>query len=236
MANPSRGAVTGSSRAGLLGHEAAIIWLTGLSGAGKTTLATALGAELLRARVLSVVLDGDLIGTGLSRDLGFSPAERRENMRCTGEAAALLSPFREERRQVAERARAASGSPRSMSMQRSPSANAATPKPGIAGRGRVSCATSTASILPTRRRSRPTSNSAPMRKPWVNRRKNSPTSRSLWRDPIGMRRALCDTISETMPTDTKSCVPDGRGRALPGATRDVGRRGRRSRIRELFVS
>lgn len=118
MADPPHGAVTGAARAGLLGHEAAIIWLTGLSGAGKTTLATALEAELLRARVLSVVLDGDLIRTGLSRDLGFSPADRRENMRRTGEAAALLaaagavaivaliSPFREERRQVAERARA----------------------------------------------------------------------------------------------------------------------------------
>ena len=107
----------GVTRAGLLGHEAAILWLTGLSGAGKTTLAAALEAELLRARVLSVVLDGDLIRSGLSRDLGFSADDRSENIRRTGEAAglvaaagavaivALISPFRADRRRVAERAR-----------------------------------------------------------------------------------------------------------------------------------
>jgi adenylyl-sulfate kinase len=104
------------TRAGLLGHEAAILWLTGLSGAGKTTLAAALEAELLRERVLAVVLDGDLIRSGLSRDLGFSADDRSENIRRTGEAAglvaaagavaivALISPFRSDRRRVAERA------------------------------------------------------------------------------------------------------------------------------------
>jgi adenylyl-sulfate kinase len=107
----------GVTRAGLLGHEAAILWLTGLSGAGKSTLAAALDAELLRVRVLSVVLDGDLVRGGLSRDLGFGADDRRENIRRTGEAAglvaaagavaivALISPFRADRRQVGERAR-----------------------------------------------------------------------------------------------------------------------------------
>lgn len=107
----------GVTRAGLLGHEAAVLWLTGLSGAGKTTLAAALEAELLRTRVLSVVLDGDLIRSGLSRDLGFSADDRSENIRRTGEAAglvaaagavaivALISPFRADRRRVAERVR-----------------------------------------------------------------------------------------------------------------------------------
>lgn len=107
---------SGVTRAGLLGHEAAILWLTGLSGAGKSTLATALEAELLRARVLSVVLDGDLIRSGLSRDLGFSADDRSENIRRTGEAAALvaaagavaivalISPFRADRGRVADRA------------------------------------------------------------------------------------------------------------------------------------
>lgn len=111
------GPISSARRAGLLGHEAAILWLTGLSGAGKTTLATALEAELLQARVLSIVLDGDTIRNGLSRDLGFSAADRKENIRRTGEAAelvaaagavaivALISPFRADRRQVAERAR-----------------------------------------------------------------------------------------------------------------------------------
>ena len=111
------GAISRARRAGLLGHEAAILWLTGLSGAGKTTLATGLEAELLQAGVLSLVLDGDVIRTGLSRDLGFSADDRRENIRRTGEAAglvaaagavaivALISPFRADRRLVAERAR-----------------------------------------------------------------------------------------------------------------------------------
>lgn len=111
------GATSIARRAGLLGHEAAILWLTGLSGAGKTTLGTALEAELLRARVLSIVLDGDTIRNGLSRDLGFSADDRSENIRRTGEAAglvaatgavaivALISPFRADRRRIAERAR-----------------------------------------------------------------------------------------------------------------------------------
>lgn len=110
--------VSAARRAELLGHGAAILWLTGLSGAGKTTLATALEVELLRAGVLAAVLDGDVIRTGLSRDLGFSGADRSENIRRTGEAAnliaaagavaivALISPFRADRQQVADLARA----------------------------------------------------------------------------------------------------------------------------------
>ena len=96
----------------------AIVWLTGLSGAGKSTLATALEAELQGAGVSAVVLDGDTIRAGLSRDLGFSAEDRKENVRRTGEAAllvaasgavaivALISPFRDARREVAERAQA----------------------------------------------------------------------------------------------------------------------------------
>lgn len=105
-------------RAGMLGHQAAILWLTGFSGAGKTTLATALEAALLRAGVLATVLDGDVLRAGLSRDLGFSLKDRSENIRRTGEAAALIaaagavaiaaliSPFRADRERVAELARA----------------------------------------------------------------------------------------------------------------------------------
>lgn len=104
-------------RAKLVGHRAAILWLTGLSGAGKTTLATALEGALLRAGVLAAVLDGDALRAGLSRDLGFSVQDRSENIRRAGEAAALvaaagavaivalISPFRADRQQAEDLAR-----------------------------------------------------------------------------------------------------------------------------------
>lgn len=109
-------AVSAEQRATLLGHRSAILWLTGLPAAGKSTLATGLERELLRARVLPVVLDGDGLRTGLSRDLSFSTADRIEAMRRAAEAAlllatggavvivALISPFREVRRQIAAQA------------------------------------------------------------------------------------------------------------------------------------
>jgi len=109
---------SGVLRAGLVGHRAAILWLTGLSGAGKTTLATALEGRLLRNGVLATVLDGDVLRSGLSRDLGFSVEDRSENIRRAGEAAtlvaaagavaivALISPFRADRQRVADLARA----------------------------------------------------------------------------------------------------------------------------------
>ncbi|MBL9211242.1 MAG: adenylyl-sulfate kinase [Opitutaceae bacterium] len=105
-------------RATLLGHRPAVLWLTGLSGAGKTTLATALEEILLRSGVLATVLDGDQLRAGLSRDLGFSADDRSENIRRTGEAAtliaaagavaivALISPFRADRQRVADLVRA----------------------------------------------------------------------------------------------------------------------------------
>ena len=89
-----------------------IIWLTGLSGAGKTTLALALARELRERDLLAGVLDGDDIRRGLSVDLGFSAADRAENSRRVAEVArlmakaglivivALISPFREDRRRA----------------------------------------------------------------------------------------------------------------------------------------
>jgi bifunctional enzyme CysN/CysC len=103
-----------SARATLLGHRGAVIWLTGFSGSGKSTLAAALEKELFRVGVLPTVLDGDVLRTGLCRGLGFSPEDRKENMRRAAEAAlllartgsvvitALISPFREDRRLAAE--------------------------------------------------------------------------------------------------------------------------------------
>lgn len=105
-------------RVALLGHRGAVLWLTGFSGAGKSTLATALERRLLKARVLTIVIDGDALRAGLCRDLGFSAEDRRENIRRAGELAlqsaqaglvavvALISPFRSDRAAVAGRVRA----------------------------------------------------------------------------------------------------------------------------------
>jgi bifunctional enzyme CysN/CysC len=106
-----------ANRAALLGHRGAVIWMTGLSGSGKTTLAQALEARLLRSGVLAAILDGDMLRTGLSRNLGFTPEDRRENLRRATELAmhladagvvviaALISPYRADRAAVAEKAR-----------------------------------------------------------------------------------------------------------------------------------
>ncbi|WP_239511385.1 adenylyl-sulfate kinase [Burkholderia sp. JP2-270] len=68
-----------------------VLWLTGLSGAGKTTLADALAARLRDRGVHPVVLDGDRLRTGLNRDLGFTVQDRFENVRRIAEVAALTS-------------------------------------------------------------------------------------------------------------------------------------------------
>jgi len=83
--------VTREERAAYNGHSGAVIWLTGLSGAGKSTLAMAVERELCRAGYLVYVLDGDNIRCGLNRDLGFSVADRSENIRRVAEVAALFA-------------------------------------------------------------------------------------------------------------------------------------------------
>lgn len=69
----------------------AVIWLTGLSGAGKSSLANALALRLNQLGHPCYVLDGDVLRNGLNTDLGFSPADRHENNRRTGEVAALFA-------------------------------------------------------------------------------------------------------------------------------------------------
>jgi adenylyl-sulfate kinase len=98
-----------SERSGGNAMDGCVVWLTGLSGAGKTTIARTLEAELKAAGRAVVVLDGDGLRTGLCADLGFSPADRRENIRRVGEVAqlfaaaglicivALISPYRRDR-------------------------------------------------------------------------------------------------------------------------------------------
>src|SRR3990170_5117577 len=71
-------------------HRSAILWFTGLSGAGKSTLAHAVEEELHRLGIRTFVLDGDNIRQGLCKDLGFSDADRTENIRRIGEVSKLM--------------------------------------------------------------------------------------------------------------------------------------------------
>lgn len=72
------------------GHRAGVIWLTGLSGSGKSTIATAVERELFAAGHFVVLLDGDNVRTGLCGDLGFSLEDRKENIRRIAETAKLF--------------------------------------------------------------------------------------------------------------------------------------------------
>lgn len=72
------------------GHRAGVVWLTGLSGSGKSTIAAAVERELFDAGHFVVLLDGDNVRTGLCGDLGFSLEDRRENIRRIAETAKLF--------------------------------------------------------------------------------------------------------------------------------------------------
>ena len=103
------GEITRADRERVHGHRGATLWFTGLSGSGKSTLARALEEVLFERGCQVYVLDGDNIRHGLNRDLGFSPADRTENIRRIGEVAklftdfgalvltAFISPYREDR-------------------------------------------------------------------------------------------------------------------------------------------
>lgn len=66
------------------GHKSCVIWFTGLSASGKSTIANALCKQLHNLGIKSYVLDGDNIRHGLNKDLGFSPENRKENIRRIG--------------------------------------------------------------------------------------------------------------------------------------------------------
>ncbi|RRK10463.1 adenylyl-sulfate kinase [Lactiplantibacillus garii] len=104
--------VTKQQRQTLLNHKSAVLWFTGLSGSGKSTVANAVERALYEQQVTSYVLDGDNMRFGLNKNLGFSAADRTENIRRIGEVAklfvdagtitltAFISPYRADRDQV----------------------------------------------------------------------------------------------------------------------------------------
>jgi len=73
------------------GHKPAVVWLTGLSGSGKSTIANLLEVKLFDLGYKTYILDGDNVRLGLNNDLGFSPEDRKENIRRIGEVAGLFA-------------------------------------------------------------------------------------------------------------------------------------------------
>ncbi|MCU1295659.1 MAG: adenylyl-sulfate kinase [Bryobacterales bacterium] len=110
----SEGDVTPARRALRNGHKGAVIWLTGLSGSGKSTVSRALERELFNLGMHTYILDGDNVRHGLNSNLGFSPEDREENIRRVAEVArlmadsgqivitAFISPYRCDRRRARE--------------------------------------------------------------------------------------------------------------------------------------
>ena len=105
----ARGKVTPEDRTRQNGHSGCVVWLTGLSAAGKSTIAAELERQLFSQGKHAFVLDGDNMRHGLCSDLGFSPEDRKENIRRIGEVAklfaeagfvcitAFISPYRSDR-------------------------------------------------------------------------------------------------------------------------------------------
>ena len=103
------GHVERADRERVLGQRGVCVWLTGLSGSGKSTVAVAAEAALLESGRMAYVLDGDNIRHGLNKNLGFSPEDRTENIRRIAEVAklftetgvvvftAFISPYRADR-------------------------------------------------------------------------------------------------------------------------------------------
>ncbi|NOY23678.1 MAG: adenylyl-sulfate kinase [Acidobacteria bacterium] len=109
------GQVSHGDRCHLLGQKGIVLWLTGLSGSGKSTIAVETERRLIEMGKLCYRLDGDNLRHGLNNDLGFSPEERKENIRRVAEVAALfadaglitlvsfIAPYRDMRRFARER-------------------------------------------------------------------------------------------------------------------------------------
>ena len=108
------GYLTREDRERLHGHKGAVIWCTGLSASGKSTIARHLEKQLYNLGCSTYVFDGDNVRHGLCSDLGFSPEDREENIRRIGEMvnlyvdagiiaiAAFISPYRKDRESIRE--------------------------------------------------------------------------------------------------------------------------------------
>ena len=106
------GEVDKDARAAAHGHRGAVLWFTGLSGSGKSTIGHRVERMLLERGAFAYVLDGDNVRHGLNSDLGFAPEDRVENIRRIGEVArlfadagalvvsAFISPYREDRDRI----------------------------------------------------------------------------------------------------------------------------------------
>lgn len=106
--------ITKEDRQKLHGHKSVVIWFTGLSGSGKSTIANALQYELYKKGISVYLLDGDNLRHGINKNLTFSESDRKENIRRTAEAcklfvdagivvlAALISPFEQDRKMARE--------------------------------------------------------------------------------------------------------------------------------------
>ncbi len=106
--------VSRNQREKVSGHPGIVIWFTGLSASGKSTIANALDVELNKRGLRTYILDGDNVRMGLNKDLGFSPESRKENIRRISEVAklfadsgtivmtAFISPYREDRKLARE--------------------------------------------------------------------------------------------------------------------------------------
>lgn len=106
--------VTRENREAISGHKAMVLWFTGLSASGKSTIANNVEKELNKKQYNSYILDGDNVRSGLNKDLGFSPADRNENIRRIIEVSKLfvdsgkivlcsfISPYRDDREMARE--------------------------------------------------------------------------------------------------------------------------------------
>lgn len=104
--------VSRQDREAVLGHRPLVIWFTGLSGSGKSTIANLVELELNNMRILTYTLDGDNVRGGLNKDLNFSESDRKENIRRIAEVAklfvdsgviilaAFISPYKRDREMV----------------------------------------------------------------------------------------------------------------------------------------
>ncbi|WP_339698200.1 adenylyl-sulfate kinase [uncultured Marixanthomonas sp.] len=104
--------ITKTERAEIKGHNSFLLWFTGLSGSGKSTIANAVEQELYKQKIHTYTLDGDNVRKGLNNDLTFTPEDRTENIRRIAEVAnlfvkagvvvlaAFVSPYKKDREMI----------------------------------------------------------------------------------------------------------------------------------------